>query len=449
MITTILLVIGVVSSIAILILVAVRLRARADDKLERVLRDELREGREEERQSAAALREELAQQLKSATDTLVAAVGQLSQLREGSATSLESLRNSIDQKLETIRSTVDIRLKAIQDDSAKKLEDMRKTVDEQLHTALEKRLTESFGIVSKQLEAVQRGLGEMQALATGVGDLKRVLTNVKARGTWAEVQLGAILEQILTPDQYAANVQLRDDSRERVEYAIRLPGHDGDPRSCIWLPIDAKFPLEGYHRLLEAVETADPQKVQTAVAELGRTVRVCAQQIRDKYVTPPQTTDFGILFLPTEGLYSEVLRQPGLASELQQTYRVTVAGPTTLAAILSSLQMGFRTLAIEQRAGEVWTVLGAVKTEFAKFGDVLTKLRRQLNAATKTIDDTGVRTRAMERKLRDVEQLPPDMAAQILKLPGPQEAEDAEEPSDSALATEEDYSAEEDSTGDA
>jgi len=448
-ITTILLVIGVVSSIAILILVAVRLRARADDKLERVLRDELREGREEERQSAAALREELAQQLKSATDTLVAAVGQLSQLREGSATSLESLRNSIDQKLETIRSTVDIRLKAIQDDSAKKLEDMRKTVDEQLHTALEKRLTESFGIVSKQLEAVQRGLGEMQALATGVGDLKRVLTNVKARGTWAEVQLGAILEQILTPDQYAANVQLRDDSRERVEYAIRLPGHDGDPRSCIWLPIDAKFPLEGYHRLLEAVETADPQKVQTAVAELGRTVRVCAQQIRDKYVTPPQTTDFGILFLPTEGLYSEVLRQPGLASELQQTYRVTVAGPTTLAAILSSLQMGFRTLAIEQRAGEVWTVLGAVKTEFAKFGDVLTKLRRQLNAATKTIDDTGVRTRAMERKLRDVEQLPPDMAAQILKLPGPQEAEDAEEPSDSALATEEDYSAEEDSTGDA
>lgn len=287
-------------------------------------------------------------------------------------------------------------------------------------------------MVSGQLEAVQRGLGEMQALAAGVGDLKRVLTNVKARGTWAEVQLGAILEQVLTPEQYAKNVQTRDDSREHVEYAVRLPGSSGDPASCVWLPIDSKFPQESYIRLLDAVQAADPVAVEQATAELARTLRLCAQDIRDKYLAPPRTTDFAILFLPTEGLYAEVLRQRDLGNELQQTYRVVVAGPTTLAALLSSLRMGFRTLAIEQRASEVWRVLASVKTEFAKVDAVLLKLRKQLDLATRTVEATGVRTRAMARRLQDVEEAPAGIAADLLKLPETLETFDEDDSGESA-----------------
>jgi DNA recombination protein RmuC len=256
----------------------------------------------------------------------------------------------------------------------------------------------------------------MQSLATGVGDLKRVLTNVKARGTWAEVQLGAILEQILTPDQYEKNVCVRADSAERVEYAIRLPGAKDDPGACVWLPIDSKFPQEDYLRLQEAADKADPEAIQAATDALARTVRTAAKDIRDKYVNPPITTDFGIMFLATEGLYAEVLRQPALVEEFQQKYRVVLAGPTTLVAILSSLRMGFQTLAIEQRASEVWRVLGAVKAEFGKFGDVLEKVKRQLTTATRTIEQTGVRSRALERKLRSVERLPEAEASEMLAL---------------------------------
>lgn len=272
-------------------------------------------------------------------------------------------------------------------------------------------------MVSGHLESVQRGLGEMQALATGVGDLKRVLTNVKARGTWAEFQLGAILEEVLTPDQYGKNVQTRDDSGERVEFAVRLPGRTGDPAEYVWLPIDSKFPQESYIRLMDAAESADMDGMQVAVAELARTMRVRAQEIHDKYLSPPNTTDFAILFLPTEGLYAEVLRMPDLSAELQHRFRVMVAGPTNLAALLSSLRIGFQTLAIERRASEVWKVLRAVKTEFGKFGAILTKLRRQLDRATRTIDATNVRTRAMERQLREVEELPHGIASEILSLP--------------------------------
>lgn len=268
-----------------------------------------------------------------------------------------------------------------------------------------------------RLEAVHKDLGEMQNLATGVGDLKRVLTNVRARGTWAEVQLGAILEQILTPEQYAKNVQVKADSAERVEYAVRLPGPKEDPAACMWLPIDSKFPQEDYLRVQEAAERADPDAVHVAADGLARTVRAAARDIHDKYVNPPNTTDFAIMFLATEGLYAEVLRQPALAEDLQQRYRVVVAGPTTFAAILSSLRMGFQTLVIEKRAAEVWRVLAAIKTEFGKFGDVLDRVNRQLTTASRTIEETGVRSRAMERKLRSVEQLPEDEASAILALP--------------------------------
>ena len=332
--------------------------------------------------------------------------------------------------MERIRTTFDARVKELQEGNEKKLDEMRKTVDEKLHDTLERRLGESFKLVSDRLEAVHKGLGEMQLLATGVGDLKRVLTNVKARGTWAEVQLGAILEQILTLDQYAKNVQVKADSAERVEYAVRLPGSKDDPGACVWLPIDSKFPQEDYLRLQEAADRADLDAIQKAADDLGRTIRGAAKDIHDKYVNPPTTTDFGIMFLATEGLYAEVLRQPALVEELQQRYRVVVAGPTTLAAILNSLRMGFQTLVIEKRAAEVWRVLGAIKTEFGRFGEVLEKVKRQLNTASRTIEETGVRSRAMEKKLRSVEQLPEAEASAILALSSvgnEMEAEDTEE----------------------
>lgn len=316
-----------------------------------------------------------------------------------------------------LRVQVETQLKAMQADNAQKLEQMRATVDEKLQTTLETRLGESFRLVSERLEAVQRGLGEMQQLASGVGDLKRVLVNVKTRGTFGEVQLGALLEQVLTAEQYAANVATVKNASERVEYAVKLPG--ADTGETVWLPIDAKFPQEDYERLLDAQERADAAAMQEAARALEMRIRDEAKKIRSKYLAPPETTDFALLFLPTEGLYAEVIRRPGLFEAMQREHRVTLVGPTTLLALLNALQMGFRTLAIEKRSSEVWQTLGAVKTEFGKFATVLEKTRNQLDTVRNSIDAAGVRTRAIERKLKQVEALPSDGLA----LPMPDEDE--------------------------
>jgi DNA recombination protein RmuC len=281
---------------------------------------------------------------------------------------------------------------------------MRKTVDEKLHATLEQRLGESFKLVSERLEMVHRGLGEMQTLASGVGDLKRVLTNVKTRGTWGELQLEALIEQILTPDQYEKNIATRPGASERVEIAIRFPGRDAD--QPVWLPIDAKFPIEDYQRLLDAQEQADHAMVEESARALEARIRAEAKKICDKYIAPPHTTDFAVMYLPTEGLYAEVLRRPGLAEGLQREYRVVITGPTNTAAMLNSLQMGFRTLAIEQRSSEVWALLGGVKTEFERFGGVIAETEKKLQEAANKFSAVGVRTRAIQRKLKDVQALP-------------------------------------------
>lgn len=337
-----------------------------------------------------SLREEVSNSLKAVGDSLVL------QMSETTATQAAQISN--------LSASVDARLKSLQEENSVKLDQMRQTVDEKLQGTLEKRLGESFRLVSDRLEQVYRGLGEMQTLATGVGDLKKVLSNVKTRGTWGEVQLGNLLEQVLTPDQYAQNVATTG-TKERVEFAIRLPGRD-DSESVVWLPVDAKFPQEDYQRLMEASEQADAEAVEIAVRQLELRVKACARDISQKYLQPPQTTDFGILYLPTEGLYAEVLRRPGMADALQREFRVVVAGPMTLTALLNSLQMGFRTLAIQQRSSEVWKVLGAVKTEFQRYGEVLEKVQKKLEEASKTVETAAVRTRAIRRKLRDVEALP-------------------------------------------
>ena len=328
---------------------------------------------------------------------------------------LTLLTQSNEQKLAEVRATLEARLKDIETQNAVKLDEMRKTVDEKLHATLEQRLGESFKLVSDRLEQVHKGLGEMQTLAIGVGDLKRVLTNVKSRGTWGEVQLSALLEQTLTADQYAVNVMTRPGSGERVEFAIRLPGRDSDAANQVWLPIDSKFPVEDYERIAAAHDRADLPAMEEAAKALEARIKLEGRAIRDKYVEPPYTTDFAILFLPTEGLYAEVLRRPGLADWLQRECRVTVAGPTTLSALLNSLQMGFRTLAIEQRSSEVWQVLGAVKTEFGKFGEVLARTKSQLQSVANSIDAAETRTRQMERKLRSVEALTEPDAQRLLE----------------------------------
>ena len=394
---------------------------RAIKEVEQTVREEFRSNRDESARAARDLREEVVSAQRSSIETMIQTIGELGNLQRDKLESVErrikELTDSNEARIEKLRNTLDAQLKSLQEANEKKLDQMRQIVEEKLQNTLEKRLAESFKIVSERLEAVQRGLGEMQSLATGVGDLKRVLTNVKARGTWGEVQLGALLEQILTPDQYAKNVQTREGSRETVEYAIRLPGAGNDSRAAVcWLPIDSKFPQEDYLRLVSAADAADVDAVEKATSALIRAVQSSAKEIAEKYLDPPGTTDFAIMFLPTEGLYAEILRQPGLMEKLQQTFRVVVAGPTTLSAILSSLRMGFRTLAIEKRSSEVWNVLAAVKTEFGKFGDVLAKVKNHLDAASNTIDQTGVRTRAMKRKLREVEQLPMDASEKLLGL---------------------------------
>ena len=341
--------------------------------------------------------------------------------REESANTLKRFGDGLNLQLAEVRATLEARLKDIETQNAAKLDEMRKTVDEKLHATLEQRLGESFKMVSDRLEAVHKGLGEMQSLAIGVGDLKRVLTNVKARGTWGEVQLGALLEQVLTVDQYAKNVATRPGSREVVEFAIRLPGREGEGQ--VWLPIDSKFPIEDYERIAAAQEAADLAGLESATRALENRIKLEARSIRDKYVEPPHTTDFAILFLPTEGLYAEVLRRPGLTDWVQRECRVTIAGPTTLTAVLNSLQMGFRTLAIEKRSSEVWLTLGAVKTEFAKFGEVLARTKKQLEAAASSIDAAEVRTRAMTRQLTRVEALP---GAEAVRLLGGEDGSTAE-----------------------
>jgi DNA recombination protein RmuC len=411
---------------------ASRARGRADP-----LRDELRQGREEAGRAARESRDELSHGLAAANETLAVTLTSMGDVQraqlDGISRSLKELSESNQASLERVRVTVDASVREMQAGNEKKLEEMRTTVDEKLHVTLEKRLGESFKLVSDQLESVQKGLGEMQSLATGVGDLKRVLTNVKARGTWAEVQLGALLAEILAPGQFEKNVHVEAGDAEVVEYAIRLPGPKDEAGSCVWLPIDSKLPQEDYIRIQDAADLGDADATRLATDALARAIRLAAQDIHRKYVKPPHTTDFAIMFLATEGLYAEVVRQPALVDDLQQRCRIVVAGPSTLAALLSSLRMGFQTLAIEQQAVEVWRVLGGVKTEFAKFHDVLARVKRQLDTASHTIDQTGVRTRAMERKLRAVEQLPDDEAWRVLELdaavdePEP-EAPDPDEP---------------------
>ena len=329
---------------------------------------------------------------------------------------LEENRKTLETQFQGIRESSEKKLDEMRESNEKELNKMRETVDEKLQSTLEKRLGESFKLVSERLEAVHKGLGEMQELATGVGDLKRVLSNVRDRGTFGEYLLGDILADILTPDQYGQNVRPTS-TREVVEFAVKLPGKEGNEEHPVWLPIDSKFPKENYERLLGAAKQSDRNAVQSAEKALTDDVRKAAKDISGKYVSPPQTTDFAIMFLPTEGLYAEVLRQPGLHDQLQSQYRVLATGPTTLAALLNSLRIGFRTLAIEKRSSEVWQVLGAVKTEFFKFGEALKKVKKQLNSAAKTIDDDlGTRTRVMTRKLREVEELPQQETDNLLGL---------------------------------
>ena len=377
---------------------------------EHIIKDEISRNREETTVSAKNAREELSKSLKDFSDSLLKRMTENAGMQKGQLDSfskqLGDMTKLNEKKLEAMRLSMENQLRALQEDNNKKLEQMRATVDEKLQSTLEKRLGESFKQVSERLEQVYKGLGEMRTLATGVGDLKKVLTNVKTRGTWGEIQLGNILEQILTRDQYEVNVATRKNSSERVEFAIKLPGQNSDKEKVVWMPIDSKFPQEDYQRLIDAQENADKELAEKAVKSLEMRIKAEAKQIREKYIDPPNTTDFGIMFLPVEGLYAEVLRRPGLCDMLQREYRITVTGPTTLAALLNSLHMGFRTLAIEKRSSEVWELLGVVKTEFGKFGDVLAKTKKKLKEASNTIDKAEVRTRAIERKLTKVQDIP-------------------------------------------
>lgn len=382
---------------------------KTQETLERRLGEELLDSRKEASDIAKAGREEMANHLKSFSDSLIKQMVEIAKLQSDT---ISKLTQGNEARLEKMRETVEKKLEALQEDNAKKLEEMRKTVDEKLHATLEKRLGESFKMVSERLELVHKGLGEMQSLASGVGDLKKVLTNVKTRGVLGEIQLANILTQILTPEQYRKNVITKKGGSEPVEYAIRLPGKDD--RSIVWLPIDSKFPVEDYQRLLEARELGDLSTIEQAAKSLEATIKGEAKKIKEKYLDPPHTTDFGIMFLAYEGLYAEVLSRPGLFESLQREYSVTVSGPSTLSAFLNSLQVGFRTIAIEKRSSEVWTLLGAVKTEFGRFGDILAKTHKKLEEATNTIETAAKKSRTIERKLKNVQQLPQKEQARLL-----------------------------------
>src|SRR4051812_41320950 len=329
---------------------------------------------------------------------------EFSRNREEAGAAAKNQREELARSLEGVRSIVDVRLRQLQDDNAKQIDNMRATVDEKLQGTLERRLGESFKLVSERLEQVHQGLGAMRQLASDVGGLQRVLTNVKTRGGWSEWQLGVLLEEMLTPEQFAKNMKTRDDTDERVEFAIKLPGDEnGAP---VWLPIDAKFPMEHYERLTTAQENGDSTAVEAAIKILETQLKRCAKDICEKYINPPKTTDFALLFLPSEGLYAEAIRRMGLVQNVQRDCRVTFVGPTTLAALLNSLQMGFRTLAIQKRSSEVWNLLASVKTEFGKFGDALSAVKEKIDQASRKMEDVDVRSRAITKKLRDVEELP-------------------------------------------
>jgi DNA recombination protein RmuC len=365
-----------------------------------------------------ALRADLSTGLQTISTTVSETLQQMSQQQrerlEGLDQKVQSLIEQQGKAQEALRQSVEARLDLLRNENVAKLEEMRRTVDEKLQSTLEARLTESFRLVSHQLESVHKGLGEMQSLAAGVGDLKKVLSNVKVRGTCGEIQLGNLLEQFLSPDQYSHNAQIREDSQERVEYAIKMPGR-GEEKECL-IPIDAKFPQEDYTRLVAAADRGDSVAVEEAALSLEARVKGFAKSIREKYICSPRTIEFAILFLPTESLYAEMLRRPGLFEALQRDCHVLLAGPTTLAAMLNAFQMGFRSLAIEKRSSEVWQVLGAVRSEFMKHGDVVDTLRKQLNTAVNTIDRLGTRTRVMNRALKDVEVLPDSQATALLGL---------------------------------
>jgi DNA recombination protein RmuC len=476
---------AVLSLIAIGLLLALLLRAPKDpggdrvrtevDRVNDTVRGELQAGRSENLSAARESREEIAGAVRELADSLQQRLGELrttldsrlqqmhdadraadtqnraelqnalkdfrevlaGRLNESTqsqgerlhafAQQLGELSSKNETRLEALRTTVEAKLTQLQADNEAKLERIRQTVDEKLHQTLEQRLGESFKLVSERLEQVHSGLGEMKSLAIGVGDLKKILSNVKTRGTWGEVQLGNLLEQIFTPDQFTRNYAPKADSTERVEFAIKLPGRDED-KTPVWLPIDSKFPHEEYQRLVEAQERGDGAAAEAAGTALEQGIRAECRKISQKYLAPPQTTDFAILFLPTEGLFAEVLRRPGLGEALQRDFRVTISGPTTLTALLTSLQMGFRTLAIEQRSSEVWKVLGAVKAEFGRFGDALDKVHRKLELASKEIEEAKKRSRAMERKLRPADELPHADAAELLGFENGSATPESDEP---------------------
>lgn len=434
--TELLLTLTLLISIGVLVLVFLLVRRKPDDlsqafqgkftaiekrqsQTEQMVKDEITRNREETAAGAKLAREELSRSVKDSSDSLLKRMTENAGMQKDQLDSfskqLGELTKLNEVKLETLRNTVQTQLRAMQEDNSKKLEQMRATVDEKLQSTLDKRLGESFRQVSERLEAVYKGLGEMRNLATGVGDLKKMLTNVKTRGTWGEFQLGTILEQILTPDQYAVNVQTKKNSDARVEFAIKLPGQSSDRDRVVWLPIDAKFPQEDYQRLIDAQEAADKEVADRSIKNLEIRIKAEAKFIKEKYIDPPHTTDFGIMFLPVEGLYAEILRRPGLCDLLQRDYRIVVTGPTTLAALLNSLQMGFRTLAVEKRSSEVWELLGMVKTEFGKFGAVLAKTKKKLQEASSTIDQAEVRTRAIERKLKKVQEIPVEASGELVE----------------------------------
>ena len=395
---------------------------RSQIQVEQTLREEIARSRVEASLNARQGRDEQSSALNAFGESISRRMTEIATLQKSQldifAGQLAALTGATEQKLEQLRSTVEARLSQLQAENSAKLEQMRATVDEKLYTTLEQRLGESFKLVSERLEQVHQGLGEMHSLATGVGDLKKVLTNVRARGVWGEIQLGNILEQVLTGEQYARNVATRPGSAERVEFAIRLPGRGPAGQGEVWLPIDAKFPQEDYQRMLDEYERGNPALAEEAARRLEARIRQEARDIKDKYLDPPHTTDFAIMFLPVEGLYAEVLRRPGLCETLQQECRVVITGPTTLAAILNSLQMGFRTLAIEKRSSEVWTLLGAVKTEFGKFGDILDRTHKKLEEAAATIDGASKKSRSIERRLQEVQALPAPDTAALLGEPG-------------------------------
>lgn len=380
------------------------------EKMDRSFRDESTRNREESSKNAKAQREELTQSMLKVGEQISSTIGEISKGQKNQLDIFSKQMNSLtqmnEQKFDKLQEKVESQLKEIQEKNEKKLEEMRMTVDEKLHQTLEKRLGESFKIVSDRLEAVREGLGEMRNLAVGVGDLKKVLTNVKTRGTWGEIQLENLIDQILTPEQFAKNISTKKGSNDRVEFAIKMPGRSEGTDGTCWLPIDAKFPMEDFQKLMTAQDSADPSSIEEAAKALENRIKAEAKSIFEKYLDPPNTTDVALLFLPVEGLFAEVLRRPGLFERLQNDYKVIITGPTTLTAILNSLQMGFRTLAIEKRTSEVWSLLGTVKAEFGKFGDVLEKTQEKLRQASETIDSAKTRTRAIERKLKDVQELP-------------------------------------------